>query len=187
MDEDTTEEVTEKPAPVGRRIPLISVAALALSLLALFVSVLEVSAMRDEQRIQVWPYVEVSTRYSAEGYAVIATNKGIGPARIRTAELTFDGERVESLDELIVNTLGEDDAFSYELYRASDPSRSVMSADESAQLFAVPWEDRTRRLTEIWHGRISVTLCYCSVYDECWRSTLNGGEPLPVENCPVAD
>ena len=187
MTEDTGDEVAEKPERHVRRIPLISVAALALSVLALFVSVLEVSAMRDEQRIQVWPYVEVNTRYNADGYAVIATNKGIGPARIRTAELTFDGEPVESLDELIVRTLGEEDAFSYELYRANDPARSVMSADESAQLFAVPWEDRTRRLTQIWHDRISVTLCYCSVYDECWQSTLNGGEPEPVENCPSED
>ena len=187
MTENTGDEVAEKPARDARRIPLISVAALALSMLALFVSVLEVSAMRDEQRVQVWPYVEVSTRYNAEGYAVIATNKGIGPARVRTAELTFDGEPVDSLDELIVSILGEEDAFSYDLYRASNPARSVMSADDSAQLFAVPWEDRTRRLTQIWHDRISVTLCYCSVYDECWQSTLNAGEPVPVENCPLND
>ncbi len=187
MNENTTEEVSEKQAPIGRRIPLISMAALALSMLALFVSVLEVSAMRDEQRIQVWPYVEVSTRYNADGYAIIATNKGIGPARIRTADAIFDGEPVTSLDDLILSTLGEDDAFSYDLYRSNNPARSVMSADESAQLFAVPWEDRTRRLAEIWHDRFSVTLCYCSVYDECWESKLNGGEPEPVETCPVTD
>ncbi len=184
MSEDRTDEITEKPAPAARRIPLISVAALALSMLALFVSVLEVSAMRDEQRFQVWPYVEVSTRYSADGYAIIATNKGIGPARIRTAELWFDGQPVESLDELIVSTLGESEAFSYDLYKSSNPARSVMSANETAQLFAVPWEDRTRKLSAIWNDRVSVTLCYCSVYDECWRSALDGGEPVVVETCP---
>ena len=97
----------------------------------------------------------------------------------------FDGEPVTDIDRLIIDTVGEEDAFSYDLYRTSDISRSVMSPDERATLFAVPWEDRTRRLSEIWHGRLSVHVCYCSVYDECWTAELDAGEPEPVGTCPV--
>jgi hypothetical protein len=107
-----------------------------LSVGALLVSFFEVSAIRDEQRTQVWPYVELSTRYRSDGYEIVAPNKGIGLARIRRATLTCDGAPVTDLDTLIVDRLGEDNAFSYDLYRASDISQSVMSADESRLLLA---------------------------------------------------
>ena len=47
--------------------PLLALTAILLSLAALAVSVFEVSAIRDEQRIQVWPYIQIETRYGPEG------------------------------------------------------------------------------------------------------------------------
>ena len=58
-----------------------------------------------------------------------------------------------------------------------------MSPEESVNLFSVPWEPRTRLLVERWSGRADMTLCYCSVYEECWVSTLSTREPEPVEAC----
>ncbi len=185
VDEEEHLEEKEKPAPSAKRLPLISVAALTLSILALMVSVLEVSAIREDQRVQVWPYMAIASSFGPNGYALEAINKGIGPARVRTMEVLFDGEPVDNIDELIVETVGEEDAFSYDLYRTSNIAQSVMSADEKATLFAVPWDDRTRRLSSVWHGRISVRVCYCSVYDECWLSKLDAGEPESVAKCPV--
>ena len=59
-----------------------------------------------------------------------------------------------------------------------------MSPDETVVLFSVPWQDRTRRLSEAWSGRVSVAICYCSVYDDCWLAKLNEGEPAAVGSCP---
>ncbi len=165
--------------------PILSIVAIVMSIGALLVSVFEVSAIRDEQRIQVWPYIEVTTNYSSEGFKLLAINKGIGPARVRTVELTFDGQPVDNLDQLIVDTIGEEDAFSYDLYRSSDISQSIMSPEEEAILFGVPWQPRTRRLSQAWSGRVDVAVCFCSVYDECWESRMNGGEPTPVSQCEV--
>ncbi len=183
MDDEENLDAAGAPDRRRFRITLVSGAALALSVAALLVSVLEVSAIRAEQRVQVWPYVQLDTRYSADGYAIIATNKGIGPARVRSMEISFDGEVVDDLDQLIVDSIGAENAFSYELYKTSNPTRSVMSPDEGISLFAVPWEDRTRRLADVWAGRASVALCYCSVYDDCWQAQLDGGEPSEVESC----
>jgi len=101
--------------------------------------------------------------------------------------LTFDGEVVDDLDALILETLGEEDAFSYDLYMAVDISRSVMSPDESTLVFGVPWQPRTRRLAEAWNGRVGFAVCYCSAHDDCWQSTLNGGEPDEVDACPIPE
>ena len=183
MDDEKNQDAAEAPDRGRFRITLVSGAALALSVAALLVSVLEVSAIRAEQRVQVWPYVQLDTRYSADGYAIVATNKGIGPARVRSVEVSFDGDVVDDLDQLIVDSIGAENAFSYELYKTRNPTRSVMSADEGISLFAVPWEERTRRLAEVWTDRVSVKLCYCSVYDDCWQTQLDGGEPSEVQSC----
>lgn len=163
---------------------LLALTAIVLSLCALAVSVFEVSTIRDEQRIQVWPYVELSEYYGPDGFRLEAVNKGIGPARVRTVTLSFQGKVYDDLDELILNTVGEDNAFSYDLYRTSELARTILSPEESATLFGVPWEPRTRLLQERWSGGIEIELCYCSVYDDCWVSRLQRDEPAPVEFCP---
>jgi len=163
--------------------PLLALTAIVLSLAALTVSVFEVSTIRDEQRIQVWPYIELAWHYDSDGFAIQATNKGIGPARVRTLDLRYEGTRYTELDRLVLATVGEENAFSYDLYSTTNPSRSVMSPDETAVLFSVPWEPRTRLLAERWNGTIGIEMCYCSVYDECWVARLDGPEPEPIAAC----
>lgn len=164
---------------------MVAVIAIILSLGALAVSVLEVSSIRSEQRIGVWPYVDLSQNYNEEGFSINATNKGIGPARVRSIKMTLDGETIETLDEMIIALVGPDLAFSYDVYKSYDPSNSVLSADERAILFAVPWTDATRALVE-GIDRFSVSLCYCSVYDDCWQAKLGQGDPDEVSECPEA-
>lgn len=189
MSENQTEarqNSVENP-PATSKSSLLSLTAIVLSLSALGVSVLEVSAIRDEQRVQVWPYVELTENFNAEGFGLYAINKGIGPARIRTLSMSFQDQVYDNLDELILNTLGEENAFSYDVYRSSNPARSVMSPGQEVVLFQVPWEPRTRLLAERWSEGIELSLCFCSVYDDCWETRLSRDEPQPVEECGRPD
>ncbi|MDJ0940419.1 MAG: hypothetical protein QNJ00_11715 [Woeseiaceae bacterium] len=187
----------------GNRTSMVSVLAILISVSALLVSVFEVSAIRDEQRLQAWPYVTVGTGYNAEGFRITAVNKGIGPARVRSVTWTFDGEPFEQIEPVIEAVVGEERAFSYELYRASGLEQIVMSPDEAVEAFFVPWipnaeEDPAAHAAWVENGNPdtngfidafvkqgSVSLCFCSVYDDCWEATLNGGEPEPVRGCAV--
>lgn len=170
--------------------PIVSLLAIGLSICALLVSVFEVSAIRDEVRFQVWPFVSVGTGYSSEGFQVRLENKGVGPAKIRAIEYSWDGQPVQAerrsdvLNELVRRAVGDEEAFDYGFYRMSDPEGGVMSADESTSLFAVPWTDTTRVLADRWGRSLFVTVCYCSVYEDCWVAELNGGEPASVPSCP---
>lgn len=183
-DQDEPAALERPPSRLGSG-QLLAMTAIVLSLGALAVSVFEVSTIRDEQRIQAWPYVALSQSYGPEGFRLRASNKGIGPARVRTVTLRYQGTAYDELDELILNTVGEENAFSYDVYKTSDIARSILSPEESATLFSVPWEPRTRLLLDRWAGNIDIELCYCSVYDECWLSRLEAPEPAPVEACPT--
>lgn len=163
----------------------VSFVAIGLSLAALVVSVLEVQAVRDGERAQFWPYIDVRQSYSSAGFSIETSNKGVGPARIRHAALLLDGKPVVDLDAAIRATLA-DDAFSYEVYRTSKLAPGVMSADESLSFFAVPWEPRTRKLVDAWRNRIDAEICYCSVYNDCWTVRMSRSEPAPTPTCPVS-
>ncbi len=189
------EDTQPEAAPSVRQGPsLISLLAIGLSICALLVSVFEVSAIRDETRFQVWPFISVGTGYSSEGFRIGIQNKGVGPAKIRDVSFYFDGQLLEGrsqgeiLNDLVARTLGEEEKFDYGLYRMSDPEGGVMSADEATELFSVPWDastGRIRRLAAAWQERLFISVCYCSVYDDCWVAELNGGEPAEVPVCPA--
>jgi hypothetical protein len=33
---------------------------------------------------------------------------------------------------------------------------------------------------------VNISVCYCSVFDDCWMRTDGGRRPVPVKECPVA-
>lgn len=164
---------------------LAAVFAVALSVAAILVSLLEVSAARDQQKSSVWPYVDIKGSYSEQGFEIGLTNKGVGPARLGAVNLLLDGKPVTDLDTVILELVGKENAFSYENYRASNPSFNVISRTESVNLFSVRWEPRTRLLMENWEDRVDINICYCSIYDECWEASLQNVTAKPVQVCEI--
>ena len=164
---------------------IISYVAIGLSVLALMVSVIEVLFLRDEVKAQAWPFLQISSLYSEKGYTLAVENKGVGPAKIDSMTLFLDENTVNDLDTAIIETLGKEHAFSYDLYKANNPSPGVMSANERINLFHVPWQNNTRTLSKAWSTRFSVSMCYCSIFDDCWVAELDSGVPREVASCDV--
>jgi len=165
------------PPPTGsvRFDRIASLVAVTLSMAAMLVSVAEVFTVRSQQRAAVWPYVEISTSYSDQGFMIELSNKGVGPALMSDVTFKYKDEPVEDIDALIADTLGPEDAFSYESYSISNPSNSVVAAGETVNLFSVSWDERTRRLVDSWNGLIDIETCFCSINDECWDVSLSAG------------
>ena len=161
--------------------------AVLLSIAAFGVSILEANTVRSAAKAEAWPFVDVRSGYNSEGFSYQLINKGVGPARIRFAEARYKGEVIEDLDQLIIDILGEEDAFSYDRYKATGPDFQVMSPRESILLFGVDWDDSSRRLSDDFSQHLNFEVCYCSIYNECWSTDLNRDEPTPVSRCPVAD
>ena len=179
-------DTVEKAAPFRRSWSfdrVASIFALGLSIAALLVSLVEVSTVRTQQRATAWPHIALSQSYSANGFQLEVTNKGVGPALMGDVVLKKDGAPIADLDQLILETLGPEDAFSYDLYRSSDPSNSVIAAGETAVLFAVPWEPRTRKLVSAWGRSIDIETCYCSIHEDCWQVSLSQARTQKTRSC----
>lgn len=177
-------ELPEETNTANSAASRISIVAVVLSVAALLTSIIEVNFVRQELRSEAWPYISLHRAYSSEGYTIKLENKGVGPARLREVKLYYDNTEVTDLDQTIIDIVGEENAFSYDVYGANNPAPGVISSGEAVYLFSVPWERRTRMLVERMDRKISVTACYCSIYDDCWMASLNNGDPEEISSCP---
>ncbi|WP_263841188.1 hypothetical protein [Salinibacter sp.] len=144
---------------------MIGLAAVLLSLCGLFVSIYETSLERQEQRASVWPRALVAPSLSGDSVKVIVENSGIGPARVRAAAVEHNGEHVAGW-RAMMERLDIQGSVSTSLL-----NQRVLSPDSEIEVFAI--RDSTRALSNsIWVGNLDITLCYCSVYEECWVTAM---------------
>lgn len=168
---------------------LVGLSAILLSLCGLFVSVYEASLMRQQQRASVWPHVQVGPSFSEGRTAFIVRNTGVGPARIEAANLEHKGEVKDGWESLLQSVQAADSAgvggASDSLTLRSLPTEvSLLSGDvippqsQRQTIFALGADapDPLVRglFREITEGRLNMTVCYCSVYGQCWVATLQG-------------
>ncbi len=161
---------------------VIACLALLISLGALVLSLVETRILAAQQRASVWPYVAISPGYGPEGFSIKVQNNGIGPARIKAVSVQVDGKVMTSWPALIKEVLGPDATLDYNTYRVSRINGSVLPANSSHEMFAVPWTPEVRKVVPLLQDSI-LTICYCSVFDECWVSTLAAS--ARQERCPV--
>jgi hypothetical protein len=159
------------PAPPRRRDPefWIAVAALAVSACAMLATVVQVRLQLGQERAAVWPHVSAGARYSSEGFAFVAANKGLGPALVRRVELRLDGVGVAGWLPLLDRALGAGHGYGWDSLKVNDLEDRILAAGEAVELFVIPWDERIT--AAFGKGpRIEVTLCYCSFLGECWSS-----------------
>jgi len=167
---------------------LMAMLALVVSFAALIVSIYETRVMEAQNEAAVWPYIMVAPRYSAQGFDVNITNKGVGPAIVKTVQVSVDGEPHASALSLLEHINGEEKlSFGWDILRSNNPAGSVMSPDENATIMGLPWRDDTRVIVDkMANFTISIDVCYCSIFESCWRTNLNT-QPTPVKMCMAAE
>lgn len=173
-------------APRRKRDPefWIALAALLVSGLAMLSSLMQVGVQRNQERAMVWPHVTAGPAFSARGYALEARNKGLGPALVRDVQLQLDGRDVADVPALMDALLGPGHGYDWDKISANDLENSVLAANESVVLLAVPWDPRIRQAFAA-GGRVTARICYCSFLDECWISR-GGLDHQRVDRCPAS-
>lgn len=196
-----TTDTTGTPRPRARRLGEIiagrgfeiSIAAgvLLISLVSLFVAV---SANRTQERMlaaSVWPSLIFGTSSAApDGTLQVSLdllNRGTGPARVRWAEVLYDGTPVRGSDALLSRCCGRPPAANDAVFSSGIQHR-VLGADEWVTLLRMPRPDPSTPLYEALEQarqKIRLRACYCSVLDACWLLDSNEDEPTPVRQCPA--
>jgi hypothetical protein len=103
------------------------------------------------------------------------SNKGVGPAKIESLELKWKGVAYSNPFDFLAACCG----YKY------DPKRSdydtgfieVIRAGEHANLFTLvkmPYNQEARDRLDLARisRNMSLNVCYCSVFDECWKADM---------------
>lgn len=116
---------------------------------------------------------------------VSVTNTGVGPARVRSVEMTIDGRPVRGLTDLLAACCGGGAAGHY--FFSGDVRGRLVPPGKSIQLFAWPRPESDDAWSKLEKSRDRITLktCYCSVFDECYVADSSRREPDRVDSCPT--
>jgi hypothetical protein len=158
---------------VSERHPdrLTAIASGLVAALALAVSTYNVILQRQQIRAQVWPHL--SWTYSErDPFTMQLSNEGVGPAIIKSVEVTVDNQPVADWRDAFVKLGISLDEFGF-----SSLSGKVIPANEDITAVSVANDARSKRLVQAFGDRLMLHVCYCSVLDECWD--LDG----PVKSC----
>jgi hypothetical protein len=197
-----------EPKKTGHRWVDLFVAfsALFISALSIFMGQQTGASMERLVHASSWPFVQLgSGNATLDGQRELsfgAENVGTGPARIHTYTMTVDGEPLPQDGHLLTNLLRAccDEEFRAASARAGSDIAAMgyeMSSPvgarflaPNADVYAIKWP-RSEENHALWtaadmarqHGRITTSVCYCSVFDECWIAHSNAFPPEDVSSC----
>src|SRR6516164_3026630 len=178
----------------------LALSAMFVSIVSLAVAVHHGNAMDRLVAANSWPFLMYSTSNTdPQGNRRITLNvenDGVGPARVQTFEVWWQGQPVATAPELLQRCcmtdsktpLDSSTARSLHLVIGQVASR-VMRAGDAESFMSLELKDAN---ADIWHrldiARLQLKLraCYCSVFDECWETDLEQTSARRVGSCPAA-
>ena len=162
----------------------IAVAALVVSVSAVVVGLYEASLQRRHDRAEVWPHLEISTFTTLQGVALRLDNTGIGPALVKSITVTVDGKSQHSWDEPLTTLYGHEPPPHSDL----TVTEHALRAGDQLTVVGIGTKDLPPNFWK-WIGRVSVSICYTSVFGEAWRVSddyLGGSSTWKsVSSCPA--
>jgi hypothetical protein len=183
----------------------VSLAALVTAVAAVVITLEQTKVMREEAelernnaRISVLPSVWLSTHINdAKGaayYKIVLTNKGLGPAVIESFDVTYQGAPVYNWDELarkMAADVGSDKSFEGAYLRSTrSPVSPGLMLEAGGQAFPIQVDSSTDpdgiRLLMRASMNMGISLCYCSLYRDCFRTELFK-RPQEVNSCEASE
>jgi len=168
-------KITEKWKPDF----IVATLAVVIGVLTMFVYIYQARVMSRQLHASVWPYVEVISSQGTNGLSLDISNKGVGPALVRKHRVMYDGVEFpeQKIDSLLVAMIGR------KISRNLTTVESrVLAAGEKINFILVSnLRDMISMDSALHHHTVSIKVCYCSIYDECW--TVTGGKNEPCDSC----
>jgi hypothetical protein len=141
----------------------IAVAALIVSITAVVVGIYEAALQRQHDIAEVWPHLELSTWLNDTNATFRIDNTGLGPGIVKFVEVRVDGKAQRSWGDALRT-----------LYGHQPPPHSTATTVEHALrpgdgtvLVNLPVQGLQGDFWS-WAGRVSVRVCYASVFNQQW-------------------
>jgi hypothetical protein len=166
---------------------VIALTSLVVAVSAVVVSVSQTRLMQRQAEASVWPRLALEVSSTPDSLHVSVRNAGVGPAQLRWAQLLWRGSVLPSVRSVI-------DSVAAQTADSLD-GRNLGIGTLSGQVFT-PAEEKVvlyiagsivRQLNSSAND-VGVRMCYCSVYEQCWRFEAGGmrGGPRDRVVTPVA-
>ena len=166
----------------ARRIRWDALAAIVASLvglLALVVAGYTAYIQRQQVSAQVWPYLIGGN--SGALSKLVWINKGVGPAIVRSVEVTVGGKPQRDWNA-VRDALG---LASFH-YNQSFLSGNVLSPGETVEWIRFDGgDDYGNFMHSADRAGMEIAVCYCSTLGECWQTRFGSPGRQPVAVCPV--
>jgi hypothetical protein len=187
---------------VGRALEFaVAIAALVTSVTSIWLSLSQGDEMARLVQAQSWPYLEyVSSNTGNDGAPeidVMVRNAGVGPAKVESFAISYDGKPVKGWAQLIAACCVPEGtprdkidlpALTDNRMISGKLISRVLRASDSLTLLHLPKTDANAPLWTRLDGarfKLQLSICYCSVFDECWISDLRSTTQQPVKTCPA--
>jgi hypothetical protein len=136
---------------------IVALSALLIGLVTAFTSIYSAYVDREYARASVWPRLEIFRSFSRNSsFSYSVSNNGTGPALIKYAKIKSGSRYIKTWKDI--------EAF--QNIRQSHISNRTLSPQKSITPVLYKGEDTTSLLKA--DDLISIELCYCSIYNECW-------------------
>jgi hypothetical protein len=193
---------------------VLPVAALFVSFVSILIAWHHSQIMRDlvrqnERLVQAesLPYLEIYTSDLAADnrtpeLRLTVQNEGVGPARIAEVTMTVNGKPVPDFNTLVDRCCAPG---LLQVKRGTKQFRGIRNGEvimsklrdrmirpgESVDAIQWPITAANRPIVEklkadLESPIVNASLCYCSVFDECWTRSDEDRRPVAVKQCPIA-
>jgi hypothetical protein len=153
------------------------------------------------------PYLQIETSnlesdLRTPALRLSVEDQGVGPARIAQVAMTVNGQQVPDFNTLV------DHCCAPGLLQAAKVGTKQFRGIRNGEVILSKLQDRMIRPGEsvdafVWPttaanaqvidklqrglmgSQVNISICYCSVFDECWVRTDDDRRPMPVKSCPI--
>ena len=176
---------------------MLGVSAAVVSLVSLWLALHSAHSMEKLVAANSYPYVETGrsnrtlerdpeTGKFPQVIDYVLINNGVGPARIEWVQLDFKGKAMANLAELLDACCRQPRYDTVGLNHRGVVSGSLIPQGRELHTFTWDTPRDANPAFEALHAQmndIRVSVCYCSVFDECYKRTWASSKPEPVEQC----
>jgi hypothetical protein len=157
--------------------------AIIVAVCSLGITLYEARITREHQKLSVWPRLAMSISDSGGVFTRTVVNNGLGPALVRSYQVTVDGKPMASWTAVLRTLMPAAHGLPY-VY-SSFGRGSVLLPGAQLNVLTVSTDSVNRMLREA-EPRVGTTVCYCSLYNECWVARSGETDPVAIDRCDEA-
>jgi len=158
---------------------VVAILAVVIGVCTMIVYIVQARIMSQQLHASVWPYMEMLNAPSEQGLKLIVSNKGAGPAIVKSTRIFVDGREFSEsqLDSVLFSLMAKVPS-----YLHTTMEGRVISAGESFDFLHFPKMVEVMKLDSAFRKHdLRIETCYCSVFGDCW--TVTRGKVTECESC----